>query len=119
VHKIVPTADRAKATVMTKVAFLDRDDRVLPEMGAKVHFLPEQTPIDPHPVLTLPSSSVSALGAGWIVFRVQGGVCAETPVRVGRTIGTGIEILDGITAGDQVVLKPTADLSTGTKVRTK
>ena len=36
VHMIVPTADRAKATVMTKVRFLDRDERVLPEMSAEV-----------------------------------------------------------------------------------
>jgi len=36
VHKIVPTADRAKATVMTKVAFTRLDERVLPDMSAKV-----------------------------------------------------------------------------------
>ena len=39
VHKIVPTADRAKATVMVKVRFLEQDERVLPEMSAKVTFL--------------------------------------------------------------------------------
>src|SRR5437773_10230678 len=40
VAKIVPTADRAKATVQVKVAFRSYDARVLPEMSAKVHFLP-------------------------------------------------------------------------------
>ena len=39
VSKIVPTADRAKATVLTKVRFKARDERVLPEMSAKVAFL--------------------------------------------------------------------------------
>ena len=39
VHKIVPTADRAKATVLTKIQFDDRDEQVLPEMSAKVIFL--------------------------------------------------------------------------------
>lgn len=38
VEKIVPTVDRAKATVLTKIKFLDRDDHVLPEMSAKVAF---------------------------------------------------------------------------------
>ena len=38
VHKIVPTVDRAKATVLTKIQFLDRDERVLPEMSAKITF---------------------------------------------------------------------------------
>src|SRR6266516_3649228 len=40
VAMIVPTADRAKATVQVKVAFRSYDARVLPEMSAKVHFLP-------------------------------------------------------------------------------
>ena len=30
VHMIVPTADRSKASVMVKVKFLDKDDRILP-----------------------------------------------------------------------------------------
>jgi hypothetical protein len=33
---VVPTADRQKATVQVKVSILDRDPRILPEMGAKV-----------------------------------------------------------------------------------
>jgi len=39
VGKIVPTADRAKATVLTKIKFVQIDERVLPEMSAKVTFL--------------------------------------------------------------------------------
>jgi multidrug efflux pump subunit AcrA (membrane-fusion protein) len=39
VSRIVPTVDRAKATVMTKVKFEAIDARVLPEMSAKVSFL--------------------------------------------------------------------------------
>lgn len=39
VSRIVPTVDRAKATVMTKVRFEQLDPRVLPEMSAKVSFL--------------------------------------------------------------------------------
>jgi len=44
VAKIVPTADRAKATIQVKVAFRRYDGRVLPEMSAKVHFLPRAEP---------------------------------------------------------------------------
>ena len=36
--KIVPTVDRAKATVMVKIKFIDRDANVIPEMSAKVEF---------------------------------------------------------------------------------
>lgn len=38
VSKIVPTVDRAKATILTKIKFLDRDEKVIPEMSAKVAF---------------------------------------------------------------------------------
>jgi RND family efflux transporter MFP subunit len=36
---VIPTADRAKATVKVRVGFKERDERVLPEMGARVAFL--------------------------------------------------------------------------------
>ncbi len=36
---VIPTADRAKATVKVRVAFKQRDARILPEMGARVAFL--------------------------------------------------------------------------------
>lgn len=38
---IIPTADRAKATVKVRVGFEQRDAGVLPEMGARVAFLSE------------------------------------------------------------------------------
>ena len=39
INRMVPTVDRAKATVMTKVKFDTIDPRILPEMSAKVSFL--------------------------------------------------------------------------------
>jgi multidrug resistance efflux pump len=39
---IIPTADRAKATVKVRVAFDERDTGVLPEMGARVAFLADE-----------------------------------------------------------------------------
>jgi len=38
---VIPTADRAKATVKVRVGFKERDARILPEMGARVSFLSE------------------------------------------------------------------------------
>ena len=42
-RQIVPAADRQKATVRVKVAFLDADDRVLPDLSARVAFTAEPT----------------------------------------------------------------------------
>ena len=46
VHMIVPTADRTKATVMVKIRFIDSDNRILPEMSAKVAFLSREVKSD-------------------------------------------------------------------------
>jgi multidrug efflux pump subunit AcrA (membrane-fusion protein) len=41
---LIPTADRAKATVKVRVGFLERDERILPDMGARVAFLAQDRP---------------------------------------------------------------------------
>ncbi len=35
---VIPTADRAKATVKVRIAFEGKDPRIVPEMGARVSF---------------------------------------------------------------------------------
>jgi RND family efflux transporter MFP subunit len=36
---VIPTADRAKATVKVRIGFKEKDPRIVPEMGARVSFL--------------------------------------------------------------------------------
>jgi HlyD family secretion protein len=105
VAKIVPTADRAKATVQVKVAFRSYDSRVLPEMSAKVHFLPRpaKAGADTVPVLVVPSSAVTERNGRAVVYVVQNGRAVEVPVTVGRQVGTGVAIREGLAAGTQVI----------------
>ncbi|HAQ34584.1 MAG: efflux transporter periplasmic adaptor subunit [Maricaulis sp.] len=39
VEAIIPTADRSRATIQVRVAFDERDDRILPDMAARVTFV--------------------------------------------------------------------------------
>lgn len=39
VEAIIPTADRSRATIQVRVAFDERDDRILPDMAARVIFV--------------------------------------------------------------------------------
>lgn len=39
VEAIIPTADRSRATIQVRVAFDQRDDRILPDMAARVTFV--------------------------------------------------------------------------------
>jgi len=122
VYKIVPTADRAKATVMTKVAFRERDNRVLPEMSAKVTFLSKDTENSEAGApsrLTVPASAVAPRNGSWLAFGVRDGKIVEIPVKTGVTLGDRIEILEGLVQGDQIVLHPEASITPGTKVKSK
>lgn len=105
VAKIVPTADRAKATVQVKVAFRSYDSRVLPEMSAKVHFLPRPSKagVDTAPVLVVPMSAVAERNGQAVVYVVQNGRAVEVPVTVGRQVGPGVAIREGLAAGAQVI----------------
>jgi len=122
VTKIVPTADRAKATVLTKVRFKARDERVLPEMSAKVTFLSKEADSgssNQTPVLTVPISSVVTRGGHETVLLVRDDMVSEVPVRVGMRVGDRIEIKEGLMEHDRVVLRPTPELTSSTKVKIK
>lgn len=119
VKKIVPTADRSRATVMVKVAFSDKDDRVLPEMSARVNFLPvEQVSEDAGEakVLVVDNDAVVMRDGQRAVFRFEGGYAFLTEVKVGRELGAVTEILSGLSAGEQVLLDPPGGLADGDKV---
>ena len=119
VHMIVPTADRSKATILTKVDFLDIDNRVLPEMSLKVIFLKDSSEIDTTgPKLTVPASAVVTRGSKKVVFVIHGNAVTETPVVLGPAMGSGIEVRQGVSTGDNVVLNPTEKIKTGTKIKT-
>lgn len=122
VNKIVPTADRAKATVLTKVRFKNRDDRVLPEMRAKVSFLKEgnqQEQKNEAPKISVPASAVTTRNGQKVVFVAKGETLTETAVVLGEMMGGRIEITRGVTAGEKVVLRPSDNLSTGMKFTTE
>ena len=119
VAKVVPTADRAKATVQVKVAFRRYDSRVLPDMSAKVHFLPREqrsTQADTLPQLTVPQSAVALRDGQSVVFTVSGGRAMAIPVVTGRRMGRGIAILQGLAVGTQVIDSVADRLTSGTKV---
>jgi len=122
VHKIVPTADRAKATVLTKVAFRSKDERVLPEMSAKVMFLsnePGTSTTANLPVLTVPLSAVTKRNDQHTVLTVQDDRIVESRVSPGETLGERIVIREGIAPGEKVVARPEPGLTAGTKVRVR
>lgn len=122
VEKIVPTANRNKATILTKVRFLEIDSRVLPEMSAKATFLSKATPESmkkSQPKLVVPSAAIVTENGKKAVFTVEKESLLSIPVTVGSAIGLETEVLTGLKAGQQVVANPTSEMHTGDKVEIK
>lgn len=122
VAKIVPTADRSKATVMVKVGFKSYDAKVLPEMSAKVVFLKEklkEEQLNEQQILVLPKESVSERDGNKFVFKVVDKTVVEIPVTTGRDMGSYIEVVSGLENGDRVISKITDDIKDGISVKVK
>lgn len=119
VETIVPTADRAKATVLTKIRFTDRDARVLPEMSAKVAFLSAPRAASDAPAasrLAVPGGAIVSRDGRSAVFVVRDARAIETPIETGAAANGLVEVRGGIAAGDRVVVNPPASLQNGDRV---
>jgi RND family efflux transporter MFP subunit len=118
VRQVVPTADRQKATVQVKVSILDRDPRILPEMGAKVEFTQQADTgqVAPRRVL-VPVAAVTSAAGGTRVWTVVDGKVTARPVEVGPERSGQMEVRRGLSGGERVVLDPPASLKDGGRVR--
>jgi HlyD family secretion protein len=122
VANIVPTADRAKATVLVKIKFKEYDRRVLPEMSAKITFLAAGTRLNEAErtaVLTVPAAAVAERGGRQVVFQIKDQRAVETAVTVGRKIGSLLEIKEGLKEGDKIISKADERINDGVKVTQK
>jgi RND family efflux transporter MFP subunit len=114
---IVPTVDRAKATVMTKIRFDQLDPRILPEMSAKVTILSQPaSDADQKPVLATNPLAVAERDGKKLVFRFKDDVVEAVDVTPGRKLGDNVELQGALKSGDKLVLSPPAGLRSGDKV---
>ena len=117
VHMILPTADRSKASISVKVAFLERDPRILPEMSAKVAFLSRETgPGEQAPLRAVPAAAVAQGNGPPRVFLIQGDQVREVPVQLGRRLGEMVELLEGPTIGSRIAAAPLEKLTDGVRI---
>ncbi len=122
VTKIVPTADRAKATVMVKIKFKNYDQRVLPEMSAKIAFLAAGSNVNAaasKPLLTVPVAAVASRNGRQVIYQVKDDRAVEVPVLLGQRLGNLVEIKEGLREGDKVIGKIDEKLHSGSKVALK
>lgn len=120
VFKIVPTADRSKATVLVKVGFKNYDSRVLPEMSAKVSFYTE--PVDTSitnqkPILVIPASSVRNENGKSFVFTISNDKAVKNEIVIGQKLGSYVEVISGLQAGQKVISQLDEKIKDGVEVK--
>ncbi len=118
VHVIVPTADRAKATITVKVKFLEYDARIMPEMSARVNFLTRHlSPEESKPILAIPEKALLKGVSAPTVFKIVKDRVEKTQIKVGKRIKDYVQVLEGLNIGDRVVLNPGKNLENGQRVK--
>jgi len=116
-RQIVPAADRQKATVRVKVAFLDADDKILPDLSARVSFTsqPTQGKASRSRILVPRSAVVTAEGRTG-VFRVVDGSARFLPIQTGSEVQGQVEVKSGLQGGEKLIGSPAA-IRDGDRVR--
>ena len=115
----VPTADRQKATVKVRIAFDQRDQRILPDMGVKVSFITsEPAAAAAQTIVAVPKAAVRRDGETDIVFVVKDGKAERRAVKVLAAEGDTARLASGVADGEQVVIEG-AELNDGEAVEVK
>ena len=118
---IVPTADRQKATVKVRIGFLERDERVLRDMGVKVAFLGAEIPASsPQEIqgVMIAGEALRSDASGDYVWLVRNNVVEKRPVQVGgQKDRTQVLILSGLSVGDTIVRSSEKPLVDGRSIR--
>ncbi len=122
VLRIWPTANRQKATVEVRVGFEKTDDKLRPEMGARVVFSPSQpAEADPsaksEPSILIPRAALLRSDSTDCVFVLERDVVRLRKVRLGEARGDRVQAIDGVNDGEMIVLDPSPSLSDGDHVR--
>ncbi|MGD0117339.1 MAG: efflux RND transporter periplasmic adaptor subunit [Candidatus Binatus sp.] len=117
VVKIYPEADRQKGTVKVEVKILQPDLKIIkPEMSAKVTFQSIMTETAQAPMVLVPKKAIVTDGSANSVWVVRDDTAHLVPITVGREFQDGIEVKQGLSGGETVIVMPAPTLKDGQQV---
>jgi HlyD family secretion protein len=119
IAQISPEANRSKATVQVKVQIESPDEYLRPEMNANVQFLSDAKPSQANVSgVVVPSASVKDAGDKKIVFIAYKEHAKAREVKLVGQRSNGV-LVEGLTGGEDIIVRPPADLKDGDKIRLK
>lgn len=118
---IVPTADRQKATVRVRIGFLERDERILRDMGVKVAFLGAEAPEmagERTAGVLIAGEALRSDADGNFVWLVRNGSVQRRSVTIGGPADRPrVLVVDGLAPGDTIVRSADAPLNAGQAIK--
>jgi RND family efflux transporter MFP subunit len=122
VVEIGPRLNRAKATALVKVRFLEPPPELRPEMSVRASFL--KKPLDKAALaeaakIVVPAAAIVEREGGKAIWVVDGGKVRITPVTLGPTFGGGFVLVSGPPPGTRVVKDPPRQLADGQSIKEK
>jgi RND family efflux transporter MFP subunit len=111
VARLSPSIDEASRTLLVETEVSNVDNSLRPGAFARAEIISASN----QRALMVPPSTLATFAGIDRVFTVQDGKAVEKRVRTGRRTGAGVEILEGISPGDFVVIEP-GNLTNGEKV---
>jgi HlyD family secretion protein len=121
VAEIAPEANRQKATIEVRVKILHPDAYLRPEMNAHVSFLApaENQKPSSREIITIPRPAMTQKDGKPAVFVVDGSHARLREIQVGRDLGDRVEVVDGLSPNDRIVVRGVDALTPGQRVRVK
>jgi RND family efflux transporter MFP subunit len=115
VTRIADALQQGTRTLLVEVDVPNPDGVLTPGIYCTVELqIPRKSPS-----LLIPANAIIFNRDGLQVAVVEDGTVHVRKIAVARDLGTQVEVRSGVTAGDQVVLNPTVDLTDGSRVETR
>lgn len=115
VTRIADALQPGSRTLLTEVDIPNPDGLLTPGIYCTIDLhLPRTVPS-----LIVPADALIFNSNGLQVAVVENGAARIRKVQVARDLGKEVEVRDGITSGEQVILNPSVDLVEGSKVRVR
>ncbi|MFZ5639511.1 MAG: efflux RND transporter periplasmic adaptor subunit [Bacillota bacterium] len=113
VETVSPAADPRSKGYPLKVALTNPDSKLKPGMFGEIRLVTGQK----DDVVVIPKEVVVDRGAGKVVFVVKGGMAEERKITLGMESGDRVEVVDGIKAGEKLVVAGQASLTDKSPVK--
>lgn len=118
VNRKQPIINRQRGAVQVRITIDNPDEHLLPDMNARVLLLKHPTPsITDEELPTIPHRALVSGGDPPAVFLFDGQVARLRQIVLGATIGDRVQVRQGLSPGDKIILSGDQSLSDGQPVR--